>query len=167
MPASEIPTTVIRTHFFNTIVSQIFVISMTHPAIIKLCWLSYDDSLCRSSLLVKKKWNHPHPLLNEVSLNIRTMDTPVCKSSYLNNTHLLRVPFRLQLEHPQSERWMYLPSVTECNDVCTLLPFSLHLYVGIRVLPLLWLRAVIRKPQVNPSRAPNTPLKSSLIMVFT
>lgn len=50
-----------------------------------------------------------------------------CTSAYLSSTHFLNAPFRLQLKQPQSERWMYLPFVTEGNDVCVPLPSSLHL----------------------------------------
>ena len=101
----------------------------------------------------------------EFSIAVNPCPAHISSSAYLNNSYLLRVPFKLLLKLPQSERWMYLPSVTECNDVCTPLPFSLHLCVGIGVLPLLWLRVVIRELQVNPSQAPQLSTKSSLIMI--
>lgn len=61
------------------------------------------DSL-RELIFSQKRGRHPHPPSSILNMNIGTADTPMCKSAYLNNAHLHRVPFRLQLKHPQSER---------------------------------------------------------------
>lgn len=64
----------------------------------------HDGDFLQELIFSQKGGRHPHPPSSILYMDIRTRDTLNCKSAYLNNTHRLRVPFRLQLKHPQSER---------------------------------------------------------------